>query len=71
METKIYEILKAYTKMEIDNEKEIMFDLGLDSVAIFAMIGDIECELDISIPNRRLRKVYTVGDLVALVDSIM
>lgn len=71
MREKTYDILKNYTKLPVDDEKEIMSDLGLDSVAVFSMIGDIECEFDISIPNRRLRKIYTVGDLIDLVDSLI
>ena len=56
--------LKKFDRL--DPSLEIM-SLGLDSVALMEMLGVIEDELDIHLPEDGLESVVTVGDLVSVV----
>lgn len=41
--------------------------LGIDSVAMLEVIGYLEDELDIHLPDEKLANVETVGDLAAVI----
>jgi len=41
--------------------------LGIDSVAMLEVIGYLEDELDIHLPDEKLANVETVGDLTAVI----
>lgn len=59
------EALKPYVKEEKDlNENtELVADLGLDSVQVMQLLLEIEDRLDVSIPLNILPDVRTVKDL--------
>jgi acyl carrier protein len=42
-------------------------DLGIDSVALLEIFGEIEDELDIHLPDEELAEVTTLGDLLDLI----
>lgn len=44
-------------------------DLGIDSLAIMQIVGELETELDIMIPDEDLVEIVTVGDLCDKVAS--
>lgn len=44
-------------------------DLGIDSLAIMQIVGELETELDIMIPDEDLVEIITVGDLCDKVAS--
>ncbi|MCD8051145.1 MAG: phosphopantetheine-binding protein [Lachnospiraceae bacterium] len=48
---------------EITSESKLLEDLGMSSLAILAMISDLEDAFDVRIPTRKLSKIVTVGDL--------
>ncbi|MCD8147170.1 MAG: acyl carrier protein [Clostridiales bacterium] len=48
---------------EITPESKLLEDLGMSSLAILALISDLEEEFDVRIPTRKLSKIVTVGDL--------
>ena len=43
--------------------------LGLDSLAVFDLIFDIESKFDIKVENDQV-KITTVGDVIALIDQL-
>lgn len=43
--------------------------LGLDSLAVFDLIFDIESKFDIKVENDQV-KISTVGDVIALIDQL-
>lgn len=44
--------------------------LGIDSVAMLEVIGFFEEELEIHLPDERLARVETLGDLAKLITSM-
>ena len=42
-------------------------DLGIDSVAMMEIIGEVEDELDLTIPDEKLGQLKTVGDIEKVV----
>lgn len=65
----IFELIRIFTKESVSEESVIVNDLGMDSVAVFSLIGEIEAAFGIRLMNRRLRKIRTVGELIALVEE--
>ena len=49
---------------DIDENTNIMDDLGADSLDVFQIIMAIEEEFDIEIANEAAEKIVTVGDAV-------
>lgn len=54
---------------EITAEKEIVKDLGADSLDVVEMLMNLEEEYGITIPEEDAVNVKTVGDIVALIDN--
>jgi len=55
---------------EIHPESDIIDDLGMDSLAIYEMVIDIEEIYNIHLTDENLDRVHTVQDFVNLVDSL-
>ena len=55
----------------IQEDDDLIEDLGISSMDTLTMISYLEEEFRITIPERMLRKVATVGDLIDLVQSAM
>ncbi|MFP6683348.1 MAG: phosphopantetheine-binding protein [Polyangiaceae bacterium] len=43
--------------------ESIITDLGIDSLSMMQIVGDMETELDLQIPDEDLVEIVTVGDL--------
>lgn len=43
--------------------------LGIDSVSMMEIIGVIEDELDVAIPDEKLARLQTVGDIEAVIQE--
>jgi acyl carrier protein len=41
----------------------VITDLGIDSLSMMQIVGDMETELDLQIPDEDLVEIVTVGDL--------
>ena len=69
----IIRVIKVSTETELDStEQTNMFtDMGLSSVEVVVMLGDLEDTFGIDIPASRLRRVRTVGDMCELVIQIL
>ncbi|MEM9695232.1 MAG: acyl carrier protein [Myxococcota bacterium] len=46
---------------------ELVGDLGFDSLAVIEIMAELEDEFEITITERDLRQVFTLGDVVAAV----
>ncbi len=65
-------VFATMTDVETTRESdELIEDLGISSMDILTVISYLEEEFNISITEKMIRKVATVGDLVDLVQSIM
>lgn len=60
-------ILSKYTTVRTDEIKEnsvLTADLGLSSFDVVSIVSDFEDEFDIEVPDRDIRKLITVGDII-------
>ena len=66
---KIIEVIKESTETEITltPETELFADMGLSSVEVVVMLGDLEDAFGIDIPAADIRDVRTVGELSDLI----
>lgn len=65
---KVRDILSKYTKADRDYITEsavLTADLGLSSFDIVSIVTEFEDEFDIEIPDRDIRKMVTVSDILA------
>ena len=46
----------------------IITDLGIDSLSMMQIVGEMETELDLQIPDEDLVEIVTVGDLCSKVE---
>jgi acyl carrier protein len=51
---------------EITREKKIS-ELGIDSIGMMQIVGEVEDRLDIKIPDEKLAQLSTVGDIERVV----
>lgn len=58
-------------KSEITENSNLMDDLSLTSVETFTVLAALETEFKISIPEKYLRRMMTISDVVNIVTEIM
>ena len=70
---KIIEVIKESTETEITltPETELFADMGLSSVEVVVMLGDLEDAFGIDIPAADIRNVRTIGELSDLIIFIL
>ena len=58
-------------KREFPNvtRKSVITELGIDSLSMMQIVGEMESELGILIPDEDLVELVTVGDLVSKVEQ--
>ena len=54
---------------EITDEKEVVKDLGADSLDVMEMLMNLEEEFNITVPEEDAVNIKTVGDIVKLIES--
>lgn len=67
---KLIEIIHNYTGDEsvvIDESTSLMGDLGLNSMDLVSMASEVEDEFGVEIPDRVLREIKTVGDVIRFI----
>lgn len=57
---------KSFTEV---TRESVITDLGVDSLSMMQIVGEMETELDIQIPDEDLVEIVTVGDLCAKVEN--
>ncbi len=69
---KVRELLASQLNIsadEITEEKEIVKDLGADSLDIVEMLMTLEEEYNVTIPDEETVDIKTVGDIVRVLDK--
>ncbi|MGN1478950.1 MAG: acyl carrier protein [Acutalibacteraceae bacterium] len=72
MTEKLKEIFETTTKKklpDINESSSLSADLGLNSFELFDIVCAIEDEFGVSISDRDLMKMVTVGDLVSFIEK--
>jgi acyl carrier protein len=66
------EILKRLSRRPIEPapDKELMADLGFDSLQILEFVGELEDHFNIAVPLNSLTHIRTVGQIVAEVRTL-
>ncbi len=54
---------------EITEEKEVVKDLGADSLDVVEMLMSLEEEFNITVPEEDAVNIKTVGDIVKLIEN--
>ena len=69
---KTVELLSEITEAEeISAESELMGDLGIGSMDLLSLLCALEEEFNTHLPERIIRKVVTVGDMVDAICEII
>ncbi|MDO5409359.1 MAG: acyl carrier protein [Lachnospiraceae bacterium] len=73
VQQEIYDVIQTSTETEcvISDDKCLGADLGLSSMEVFILLGDLENNFGITIPAEYLREIQTVGDLSKLIIQIL
>ena len=54
---------------EITDDKEVVKDLGADSLDVVEMLMGLEEKFNITVPEDEAVNIKTVGDIIALIES--
>ena len=68
----LYKILQPFVPqgLEIEEETDLVADLGLDSLKVMKIVESVEDSLDISIPLNILPDVRSVNDFVLAIQKL-
>ena len=69
---KLTEILREHTgedDITINEDTVLLTDLGLNSLDLVSLACSVEDEFDIEIPDRAIRSIKTVGDVIAFIEK--
>ena len=69
----LYEILTPFVPQgqKLNEETDMIADLGLDSLKVMKIVETVEDSFDISIPLNILPEVRTVGDFAIQIQKII
>ena len=59
------------TELEVTEDTSLVKDMGLSSVEVFVLLGDLEDTFGIRMPASELRQVRAAGEACRLVISIL
>ena len=70
---KLYDILRPFTKdgLELNEEIDLVADIGLDSMNVIKLLVMVEDSLDISIPLNILPDVRTIKDFAEKLQQLL
>ena len=70
---KLYEMLRFFTgeDVELDEETDLIEDIGLDSMKVIDLLSMIEDSFDISIPLNILPDIHTIKDFAKQVQQLL
>lgn len=71
--TEIYKVLTPFAKEDqpLNEESELVTDLGLDSMQVMRLLLEIEDHFDISIPINVLPDIRTIRDFAQQLEKIL
>ena len=64
----LYLVIKNYTKNEIDDNKLLKEDLGIDSIKGFKLLMELE-KKNITLKDGYLKQISTVNDLLSCLEE--
>lgn len=56
---------------EINEDSELIEELGISSMDVLFLISSLEEEFKIKVPEKEIRKMVTIGDVVAVVENLI
>ena len=70
---KLYDLLRPFTKdgLELNEETDLVADIGLDSMNVIKLLVMVEDSLDISIPLNILPDVRTIKDFAEKLQQLL
>ena len=73
IERQLCEILKHFAKegQELQEETDLVADLGLDSLKVMTLLVEVEDTFDISVPLNVLPEVRTVKDFALQIEKLI
>ena len=72
MDKKVIEIMANYLGLkeeEITSDMDLMDDLNINSYDIMSIVGKVEDEFDIEIPDEDIRNFRTVKDVLSYINE--
>ena len=69
---RVIELFSTMTEADdITAESEIMEDLEINSMDVLFLISSLEAEFSVKVPEKAIRKMVTVGDVVEIVEGLL
>lgn len=69
---RVIELFSTMTEAdEITEESEIMEDLEINSMDVLFLISSLEAEFGVKVPEKAIRKMVTVGDVVEIIEGLL
>lgn len=72
MMERIRKILSDYTEVSIEQitpDTQLVKDLGINSLDFINLVTTLEDEFDFEIPDRAIKEISTVGDIVRYIQN--
>ena len=69
---KVIEILSEFTEFkseDMNKDTKLIADLGLNSLDVVNVVVEFEDEFDIEIPDKNIRELQTIGDIVEFIEK--
>ena len=69
---KIISIISEYQDIPADTihaDSHLVNDLGFTSYDVVSLVGKFEDEFDIEVPDRKIKLMKTVGDIVKFIEA--
>lgn len=71
---RVIEVISMYQgvdKKDITSRSLLTKDLGLTSYDVIGLVGRFEDEFDIDIPDRKIKSLKTVDDVVRFIEALL
>lgn len=70
---RVINLLAAMKELEneVTADSELIDDLGISSMDLVALITGLEEEFEVKIPVNAIQKMYTVADVVEIIDELI
>ena len=64
---RIIRLFSTMTEAEVNEDSDIMEDLDMNSMDILFLISGLEAEFKVKIPEKAIRQIETVSDVVDII----
>ena len=71
---KVISIISEYQDIPADTihaESHLVNDLGFTSYDVVSLVGEFEDEFDIEVPDRKIKTMKTVADIVVFIQNAL